>query len=240
MFETASTAAGRSLRIASRTEIPSSAAIACPWAVGFSGFSAKAADADDSGSFLGDESAKEAHLDQPGLVFIAPFEFRQGVIRVDHEAIAGGGHIHRLVERQAHAAVTLAGFVLARMVDKNLAHDARRDSEEVSTILIVGLILPGQTEVGFVDQGGPLESVARALAAEAGIGETAQFRVDDREQPVHSGSIAGFHLAEQLRDRGGRCGSRHGQNLHEVVRKTGWIFFGKMGIECTVPNLQWG
>jgi len=42
----------------------------------------------------------------------------------------------------------------------------------------------GQTEVGLVDEGGGLQGVAGALAAQVGGGARAQFFVDDGDRPV--------------------------------------------------------
>jgi hypothetical protein len=52
------------------------------------------------------------------------------------------------------------------VVHQDLPHEARRQAEEVGAALPLAHLLAGDSEVGFVDQGGGLERVADAFGTD--------------------------------------------------------------------------
>ena len=91
------------------------------------------------------------------------------------------------------------GVVLAGVVDQDLTHDVGSEADEVGATVPVD-IFAGEADVGFVDQSGGLEGVVRALAAHVGLCEAVQLRVDEGEEPVGGGGVAGVHGFEELGD----------------------------------------
>jgi hypothetical protein len=56
------------------------------------------------------------------------------------------------------------------MIQENLAHGMRGESEEVRAILPLGLLPAGHPHIGLVNQSGGLESMAGPLALHFGTG----------------------------------------------------------------------
>jgi hypothetical protein len=61
-------------------------------------------------------------------------------------------------------------------------------------------MLADQLQVCFVDQGGTLQCVVRAFAAQMPAGEAMQLRIDQRRQFLQRLLIAAPPLFQQLRD----------------------------------------
>jgi hypothetical protein len=73
------------------------------------------------------------------------------------------------------------------------------EADEVGAVVPVN-VFAGEAEVSFVDEGGGLEGVVGTLAAHVGLCETVELGVDEREEAVGSGGIAGMHGFEELGD----------------------------------------
>jgi hypothetical protein len=56
------------------------------------------------------------------------------------------------------------------------------DGHELRAVLPVGAVLVGEAEIGFVHEGGGLESVAGALLLHVVAGETTEFGVDEWQE----------------------------------------------------------
>jgi hypothetical protein len=62
-----------------------------------------------------------------------------------------------------------------------------------------GHVLADEAQVGFVNQGGGLQSVAGVLAPHVRAGEAVQLLVDVRDQAVERGLVAAAPVLEQPR-----------------------------------------
>jgi hypothetical protein len=70
------------------------------------------------------------------------------------------------------------------MIDEDVAHDARRNSEEVGASLPLHALAVDQPQVGFVDERCRLERVSCTLLRHLPARNPTQLRVDERRQAV--------------------------------------------------------
>jgi hypothetical protein len=99
-------------------------------------------------------------------------------------------------------------LVAAGVIHEQVAHDARRDREEVCAVLPFEVLLVDEAQVSFVDERRRLQGVARGLPAQVAPGDAAQFVVDHRQQLVECALITLTPSHEQLsyfRCRSGHC-----------------------------------
>ena len=87
------------------------------------------------------------------------------------------------------------------MIDENQAHEVGGDTEKMRAAGPV-LILDGdESEIGFVEKRGWLESVVGAFAPQVTRSEPSKFGVDERHQMIQGRLIASLPLVEQSGDR---------------------------------------
>ena len=155
----------------------------------------------EDGSDLGDGKAAEvAKLDDAGLAGVLCGETGEGLIDGGDfvEAVGGNGEV--VVHLDALKAAGAAfGVVLAGIVDEDLAHDVGGEADEVGAVVPVN-VFAGEADIGFVDEGGGLEGVVGALAAHIGLCEAVELGIDEREEAVGGGGVAGMHGFEELGD----------------------------------------
>jgi NAD-dependent dihydropyrimidine dehydrogenase PreA subunit len=99
-----------------------------------------------------------------------------------------------------------------RVIDQDATHNLCGDCEEVRTICPVDVLLIDETNVGFVDQCGGLQSVTLAFTTHVTAGEAMEFVVNERIQLVEGGLVPFAPFSEQLSDfmlRGSRQFSGH-------------------------------
>jgi hypothetical protein len=115
-------------------------------------------------------------------------------------------HQHRLLHhgltrfRQGHLnRGPFAHAATPGMIYQNLPHHPGGQPQKVLAILKVQLALAPQPQVGFVNQGGALQSMILAFAAQTTIVQPAEIRVDQRERSVHGSLVAAPDIGEQLR-----------------------------------------
>jgi hypothetical protein len=155
----------------------------------------------EEGSDLFDgETAEVAELDDAGLAGIVRGEAGEGLIDGGDfvEAIGGDGEVVVHFDAVEASGASL-GVVLAGVVDEDLAHDVSSEADEVGAVVPVN-VFAGKADISFVDESGGLEGVVGALAAHVGPGEAVQLRVDEGEETVGGGRIAGVHGFEDLGD----------------------------------------
>ena len=87
-------------------------------------------------------------------------------------------------------AIALAGGAAARMIDQDLAHQARRHAHEVQAVLPVDAVEPAQAHVGLVHQRGGLQGVVAAFVGQLATGDRAQLRIDQGDQPIARRKVA--------------------------------------------------
>ena len=73
----------------------------------------------------------------------------------------------RFVERQFHVlAPALFALTRSRVIDQNMAHDARRDRKKMDAVFPTRVFLINQFKICFVNQSRRLQSMLAVLAPE--------------------------------------------------------------------------
>jgi hypothetical protein len=91
-------------------------------------------------------------------------------------------------------------FVLARIIDENLAHQMSGDAEKMRAAFPVGMILRNQAHVGLVNQCGGLQRLRRAFVGEVMAGEPAQLVVYQRRQGLDGRLVAALPFEQKSGD----------------------------------------
>ena len=91
------------------------------------------------------------------------------------------------LERHGGAPLTAAsrGLMLARIVDQDAAHRARRDREELSAIDPLRVCLSGEPHVRLVHDGGGGQRVTTRFGPQLSVRDAFQLAVDQRHELVH-------------------------------------------------------
>lgn len=105
------------------------------------------------------------------------------------------------------AVPALLGVAVTGTVAEDTAHHLGGGGIEFQAAVEIDGMLLDEAEVGFVDEGGGLEGVASAFAGEVAGGEAAKFGVDEGDECLQGGGVAGAPAAEELGDIG--VGLRH-------------------------------
>src|SRR6266480_7693544 len=101
------------------------------------------------------------------------------------------------------------------MIDHDVPHHLRGRRNKVGPTLPDRLGVINQPQVGFVENGGRLKSMALLLPAHVMVGEPVQFRMHQREQLPQRSLVSAAPLAEQLGD----CLLRGSGRRHEGSRR---------------------
>jgi hypothetical protein len=143
------------------------------------------------------QAAEVAQLDDAGLTVVEPVQpLERGVEDQDVDRMLGRRR-HRTGEGDPQvAAAALASAPRPRAFDEDTPHDARRHAQEVGAIAPVDARAE-QPEIRLVDQDGRFHRMGRRIPAQLSTREAAQLGVDERNQPVESGRVAGPPFAEQ-------------------------------------------
>ena len=72
----------------------------------------------------------------------------------------------------------------AGIIHENLAHLLSGNGKEMGSALPRWSIESHQSKIGFIHQGGALQSVVGTFSAQLKMGQTMQFLVDNRQQGV--------------------------------------------------------
>jgi hypothetical protein len=107
------------------------------------------------------------------------------------------------VPRDLASSTALGGSDGTGMVDQDLTHNARHEGQEVSASREVGRRVLEEANKGFVDQRGWLEGMAGWLVAKEGTSDSVQFAIDEGQELIDGGIVAGGQLLEEQGDAGG-------------------------------------
>jgi len=129
------------------------------------------------GCFLDRESAKETKLDDAALEEVESGEVGEGVIEGEEFEVLAVVEGEGVVEGHAKTAVAFGSGAMAGVVDEDLAHDERSETEELFLIFEDEVLLMGKTKVSLVDEGGALHASRGTLSAEVAVGEVAKLIV---------------------------------------------------------------
>jgi hypothetical protein len=147
------------------------------------------------------ESAKKTHLDDLYLAWIETSQRVQRIIEGDKISAWVRGsitaHDSDLFQRDMlHTRPAL--YVMATgMVHQYAPHHLGRNRKKMGSILPLHALVIHQSHVGLIDQGGRLESVARALALHIAVSEAAEFIINNRRQPLERAVVSIAPGAEQ-------------------------------------------
>ena len=112
-------------------------------------------------------------------------------------------------------AAALAGIAAARVFHQDLAHEVRRDAEEMGAIFPLRRRIAGESHERFVDEGRALQGVAGAFAAKITMRQAAHFVVDQRHERLQRFLVSGTPSDKQFSNWGSsgveqRTGSGYG------------------------------
>ena len=88
------------------------------------------------------------------------------------------------------------------MIDKNLSHDAATERMEMQAVADGNRLALQETQERFIDEGGGLQRVPRALVGHVMNGDAVQFTVHERNQPLQGGFVPIPPLDQQAGDIG--------------------------------------
>lgn len=152
---------------------------------------------EDFGGFLGGAAEEEAHFKHARLGFVEGFEFVEGAVEIDDP---GGGGIEPgefVVKGDGDGAgAAFGGLGGAGVVDERVAHQGGGEGVKVAAGIEAGFGAGEEFKEEFVDEGGGLEGVAGALAAEVTGGEFAKLGVNEGGEAFQGGPIACAPLVE--------------------------------------------
>jgi hypothetical protein len=153
------------------------------------------------GGVLCRHTSEESHFDQLRLYRVFPCQLYQRVVKGNQGRRPFYRQASNLIKRHLGSFPT-AFFSLtrARVVDQDLAHDVRRHPHEMRAAVVIGLILPYEPGIGFVDQGGRLQSVAGTLIPHVAPRQPSQFGVHQRYQTIKSVLIPCRDLMQESRN----------------------------------------
>src|SRR5579863_8320363 len=96
-----------------------------------------------------------------------------------------------------HPAAALGVTLRAGVIHKNAAHDAGAERKEMSPILPLDVLNVDQSEVGFINERGSLQSVPGILSGEAPAGDLAKLGVHQNDQALEGSRVIGAPSLEQ-------------------------------------------
>ncbi len=158
------------------------------------------------------QSAKIPKLDQVGRLGIVPLQFIQGKVECEQSVGSVIGRLGHLIEIDALAgAAGLEGVFVPSAVDKDAPHGFGGGGKEMApTFPGLQLISVNNPQVGFMDQIGGLETLARRFPSHLLGREPAQLLVNQRQQ-------LGRRLGIALVD-GGEDTSEFAHSKHRVLQ----------------------
>jgi hypothetical protein len=86
------------------------------------------------------------------------------------------------------------------VVDQDPPHDAGGDAEELGAVAPVDAALIHEAQIGLVDEGGRLESVARGFPTQAAGRESVQLLVDHGQHLIEGRLVALAPVQQPLGD----------------------------------------
>ena len=122
------------------------------------------------------------------------------------------------------------------VIDQDPAHDLRRDTKEMRSILPIDLALVDEPDVRLMNEGRRLQGVVGPLAPKLARGNAAKLRIDEWQQLVERSPVAATPIAEQRRD----VARRHHRSLSISGDREAQHSTGKSGSKAFVPLTRYG
>jgi hypothetical protein len=164
--------------------------------------------ADYFGRLLRGHATEITHLDQFGQRALFPGQGINREVQIQEFHRLGGGAGFELdgcieLYLRPAAAGRRSG---ASMVHQNPAHCPGDHCEEVRPVGELDFRMTEKFEIGFIDEGGGLQSMLRTFLAKLRFGDPVQGVIDHADEFTARGLAAGAHLMQQLGDRRLRFG----------------------------------
>lgn len=139
--------------------------------------------------------AKITQFHHPCLARILGCQALQRGIDGDNLFEAHGGDGKIVISQLDPLRLACAALCLMRssMIHKHLPHHMRREADVVGAIVPFDLF-SGEAQVGFIDQGGSLESMTGALSSHIALSEPVEFAVKQGKHPFSCVAISLAHL----------------------------------------------
>ena len=146
-------------------------------------------------SFFDRKPAEKSQLDNAALLFIQFCQFVQRVVKGD-QIETTGLEVERFIQRQPQSAIALGGAPAARVLDQNLPHQLSADGQEMLPVLKLTCALFFQTQISFVYQGRPLQSMVRTLVAQVVMRDPSQLVINKRDYSAQRLLITGLPVPQ--------------------------------------------
>ena len=144
------------------------------------------------------EAAEEAQLHDPALSGIERRELGECGVEIEEVDVWWVVSRDGFVEHDAGKSARSLGHLAAPgMLHQDAAHHLGSQSEEVRSILPVGVALADQPKIRLVDQGSGLKDVPGTLAPKPSRRPAAKLLVHYRDELVPRGEIASAPCVEQ-------------------------------------------
>ena len=134
------------------------------------------------------------------MLFIEAGQPCEGIVKSDNISAFGFGKDGGFLENHGVVGAALGGAMVAGIINKNLAHEACRDCDEVSAIFRVDGPVVNETEIGFMDQGSAAEGVVGAFSPEETVSEVVELVVDQGNESLKSFRIPLSPADEKFRN----------------------------------------
>src|ERR1700761_8103000 len=107
----------------------------------------------------------------------------QRVVQQNHIRVRRLWNDQRDIHLNAKICSTLRSAPASRIIDKDLPHQVRRDSQKMDTVFRAERLLIDQPQIGFIDQRSTLQGVIWPLASQVIARDSAQLFIDERNEP---------------------------------------------------------
>jgi len=162
------------------------------------------ANPDGASNLLGRKTAEVLHLDDfRGLRMLARQRVQRAIQVGQLHTVLGGARLHRhggFPSNPPAIASAALRFARARVIHQNPPHDARGDRDEMSPIGKGRRRIPKDAKIRLVHQRRRLQGMTAPLVMEMPLGDAVELRVDQGQQFVGGGAVAGPGAPQQLCD----------------------------------------
>ena len=148
------------------------------------------------GGFLGSHASEVAHLDKLSEHLVLACERVKCGVELDEFDLL----VHVLIGcfdagdlLRGISAASLPGSTRTCMIDQDLSHDPRRDSDEMDSVSVLMPALAGELQVEFVNQGCRLQCMIGSLSVQPSRRDSVEFVVELAYQIIQHGRALVLH-----------------------------------------------
>jgi len=107
------------------------------------------------------------------LLRIQPGKLLQRIVEQDQTYVPARTWSDGLIQHQLDSRIAFGRVLVARVVNQYLAHHSRRDGKKMRPVLKAHFFMLGETQIGFMHQGGALQGVIRTLLLQVAVRQSA-------------------------------------------------------------------